>query len=881
MKTPMPSPRRIPTPPGLPTPRKVGVLVESAWQMGVLESPTHEGDVAAGTPTRSRDFPDGTPTPSPRRGSATGLLTPRKVGVLVLPGRKVGVLTPLPERKMGVLAAPLMPAIVGVLAFVVAQMMGVSLAAMPAAAQLPVFAGDPVDPATSLPYVILPGVASVQPGEDERFNSGDDVIQPSVLGDVDVVVRTGGGYAGGAIPAPAASVAAAPVVVAGGAHGSSGSEVAFQMILSDGATSPPAGNPLTGTEHDDRAVLVFAYPDLDGDGIVGATNADGSGDNNIERQESFAIVGRQVALIDAGVATGNLAVSHGAPASAGGLGLVVVGGALLGETAPEYFDGPWAGTLMPIMPPVDPTDIIGGGGGVRAPDPVEEYLVELELEYEKWFLPQPGHPTLGTPYAIPLDGSSVTVDLLQAQAGPATAVGLAVAIDNGSFEAGPTRRLLPLVGSGGSRIVAEATESLDLPDAGSGNARIVYAYAADLLGNNADPAAPITVTLSAGTGFAITSPNTDGQSQSETVTLATAEAVAITVDDTGGSGDRPAGSRLRAAVDGVPLAFVSVADGPVTCGNGSLDAGEACDDGNLTDGDGCESDCTVSLVHDSVVLTPKPLALALRATDVERRKRLKIKVQNADLDEPAGHTLRLVATDGTCPAGTVAGLPDFDRGTAGSQDTVLLAGGAKANAELEVVVTRAGFASVNHDTPTRCAVALSVESVLSGSSDPNPSNDATQLVIDVVDTGDSESAVVHQSFVGTAKAVSVRIGAGRAGVEKGIKVPFYNADVVPEPEDPGHEIVVALAPGDCPAAVAAALDVDRSTAGNQDRVVVRGGRKASASLTLSVQAADFTSRNAKSPARCTAVLSVSGPGGDSDPSNDTIPLIIDVIDGND
>ncbi len=36
--------------------------------------------------------------------------------------------------------------------------------------------------------------------------------------------------------------------------------------------------------------------------------------------------------------------------------------------------------------------------------------------------------------------------------------------------------------------------------------------------------------------------------------------------------------------------------GPVECGNGVVEAGEACDDGNLADGDGCESNCQVGEV---------------------------------------------------------------------------------------------------------------------------------------------------------------------------------------------------------------------------------------------------------------------------------------------
>ena len=34
-----------------------------------------------------------------------------------------------------------------------------------------------------------------------------------------------------------------------------------------------------------------------------------------------------------------------------------------------------------------------------------------------------------------------------------------------------------------------------------------------------------------------------------------------------------------------------VPEDPVTCGNGTVDAGEGCDDGNTVDGDGCSASC--------------------------------------------------------------------------------------------------------------------------------------------------------------------------------------------------------------------------------------------------------------------------------------------------
>lgn len=185
--------------------------------------------------------------------------------------------------------------------------------------------------------------------------------------------------------------------------------------MSDGATTSSTGNPLLNSSMDSRAVLVLAYPDLDGDGFIGPTNADGSADNQMELQELQRPAGRQVGLITGGVANGSLGVALGAPASAGGLGLVLVAGAPTGPTPPLYDDGPWVATLLPFMLSPDPQRIIGQG---RVLPPNPEGLVEVRLEPEKLYVPV-GHPSLGTPFALPTDGSSPTIDLARAVAGNA------------------------------------------------------------------------------------------------------------------------------------------------------------------------------------------------------------------------------------------------------------------------------------------------------------------------------------------------------------------------------------------------------------------------------------------------------------------------------
>lgn len=426
------------------------------------------------------------------------------------------------------------------------------LLAAPAVAQ-PVFSGDPIDPSTGAPYVILPGVPLLHPGEDERWD-GDDIVQLGTLGDVDLVIRSAPFAA--VFPDPAAGIAAAPVVIAGGSPTGAGSDAFFQLALSDGAAAPPAGQPLIGSELNGRGALVLAWADLDGDGFVGPRSADGDADAQLELQEALVPIGRQVALLAGGAASGDIAVGLGAPASAGGLGVVLTAAALTGPSAPVFLDGPPIATLLPLLPPVDITRITGNDP--PAPDP--EYLVDVELEVEadRWFVPGPGDVLPGDPMAMPLDGSSATVDLLQARAGAAVGAAVARPLDPG-FVAGLERRVLPAVGPGGSRLAVEPLTGLALADDGPGNAVTLVLFAADRLGNPTDPgAAPMVVELTVGPGLALSAPDADGDPRRETVTLVDAEALSLTLDDAGGAGDGGGLADLVVSTGGAPSALLRV-----------------------------------------------------------------------------------------------------------------------------------------------------------------------------------------------------------------------------------------------------------------------------------------------------------------------------------
>ncbi|MEW6271913.1 MAG: hypothetical protein AB1689_21740 [Thermodesulfobacteriota bacterium] len=429
-------------------------------------------------------------------------------------------------------------------------------AAHPTAAAPLVFQGDPVSPSTGEPWIVLPGGPLVDWGEDEKWGTDDDVVDTGIVGDVDVVVRSGGTWAAGApaLPAPWPGVAAAPEVVAGGAVVSgAGSEATVQVVLSDGAASPPAGHPLLAHDLDGRGTVVLAYPDLDGDGILGPTAADGSMDDGVEAQEALQLVGRRLGVLEGGVASGSLATSLAAPASTGGLGLVLAAGVITGAAPPLYDDAGWIATLLPAMWPLDTRRIIGNNP--RPPDPLALY--DLEVEPERMFRPAPGHPVLGTPYAIPLDGSSVTNDLLRSVSGPALAVAFARPVDAASFVADPMKVLRPIAGVDGARAVVESVDSLSLRD--GTRRRTILAYPADLLGNSADPPpGGIEVQLEASTGLRIVTPDEDGDPRHEALAFAAPSAVRVKLaEQAAHDGGRTA--TLVALVGGAPAAGLTVA----------------------------------------------------------------------------------------------------------------------------------------------------------------------------------------------------------------------------------------------------------------------------------------------------------------------------------
>ena len=281
-----------------------------------------------------------------------------------------------------------------------------------------VFNGDPTDGAGT-PLEILPGKPLVQPGADGILGTADDVITPSVVGDVDLVVRAGDVAAPVAIPAPAlaGNRAALPSGVAG-PRNAGGTEIPFTVFLSTGVTGAgeAAGRLLAAPDMDGLPVIVAAFPDLDGDGVIGPTTAGNDAAHALQLQE-LEPVGRAAALFSGGIAHGSLAVRRALPASQGGLTVALVGLAVTGPLDPGFFDGaipsgPAIATALPFLPQRDLNRLIRDRAVPAGPGTTLQQLVQ--------FSAPPGADV----YALPLDGSEASIDGAVVRSQPAVSVAL-------------------------------------------------------------------------------------------------------------------------------------------------------------------------------------------------------------------------------------------------------------------------------------------------------------------------------------------------------------------------------------------------------------------------------------------------------------------------
>ena len=438
-------------------------------------------------------------------------------------------------------------------AVVVALILALAPARLARAQVFPVLSGDPVD-GLGRAHFILPGVPLVTGGDDGEFDPPD--VDPGTIGDVDLVVRAGLLSPGATMPPPALVPQQAR---AGGTRFPGGTDIPFTVIASDGDPTVPGGHPLLGPELDGIPVVVLAWVDLDGDGVIGPTNGDAAGaaDYGRELQETFP-AGTRVAYFDGGVAHGAIAADTGGPASAG-VTVVLTAAAYVGQFSPEFFlgtvpDGPAISTSQPFFPRTEPDRVIDTDGSAGLAEPEGRIAIEFEDEFE----PDPVHPLLGAAFALPTDGSDQTIDRATVLGGGVSRLRFVRPSSAAGVTADDPR--LPLKPDAAGALVAPQSE-LAIADDGPGNGAAVRVVPSDVLDNVADSTSPAAARLVASAGLSIVEPDTDGDPSSEPVAVVGAAGVQVTLDDAGGAGDSGASARLFVEMNGVTVASLAVAFG--------------------------------------------------------------------------------------------------------------------------------------------------------------------------------------------------------------------------------------------------------------------------------------------------------------------------------
>ncbi len=457
-----------------------------------------------------------------------------------------------------------------------------------------VFLGDPVDP-SGKPLPMMPGLPLLLPGSDGEFGTADDVYNVGYAGDVDLVVRVGT-ISGDTVPAPSGAAGGPALLtsVAGGGITGQGAEVPFTLLVSDGTGSPPYGNVLRVADLDTRPFTVFAFADLDADGVIGPTSADGTADNEVELQEASAFVGRQVGALWGGKAQGSLGLQIAAPASIGGLTVVLCAGAYTGSDPNAFHsDGTPILTRWPFFPPLGASSVIGGDHyGTTNSSIRSEIMFEMGQNY------LPRDLLLGPLFAVPTDGTEPSTDQLIVVSGPASSAGFFEAIDPKAFRARSRMHVRPAPDpSGSGRSLVAPVEQL-LLDGGAG--RSLRLLPMDLFGNVADPDDPntgYTVELVGVGGVIISSPDSDGLLTYESIALTSAAGVEVTIQDFGLPGqariDLLQGSRVLGSLP------VGLSSGPDTDGDGIQDDGSLsglagdlhCTPEDVTNGTACDDNC--------------------------------------------------------------------------------------------------------------------------------------------------------------------------------------------------------------------------------------------------------------------------------------------------
>jgi cysteine-rich repeat protein len=355
------------------------------------------------------------------------------------------------------------------------------------------------------------------------------------------------------------------------------------------------------------------------------------------------------------------------------------------------------------------------------------------------------------------------------------------------------------------------------------------------------------------------------------------------------------------------------------CGDGTRDANEECDDGNRTNGDGCDAqcrvevcgdgrlegneqcdppkeggpcraDCTLAPAHDSVMVPEKPIDVVIPSGQDSVTKIVPMQVRNADVEpepERPGHVIHLLASDGDCPAGTIAGLPDFERGMDGDQDSILVPGGTPRTALVTVFASRQAFPDLDEKIPHRCTLVFTAVTLVDGNVDPTPENNTVTVELNVRAAGKADnpaaaagaSAATQQPgfFIRSVNPLKVNLALGRTSKQKVAKVKVRNGLAFGSAD---QQVQLSTDDGTCPPGTVVINDFGGSAGGNT-LVTLRAGGAQAGKLMVTINGDVFTSPNSRSPARCIASVLVTDSSGTEKRTNQRTALVIEVTDRND
>ena len=270
---------------------------------------------------------------------------------------------------------------------------------------------------------------------------------------------------------------------------------------------------------------------------------------------------------------------------------------------------------------------------------------------------------------------------------------------------------------------------------------------------------------------------------------------------------------------------------------------------------------------DSTVQAPKPIAVTL-STKSSVTKKAMLTVRNADT---APHTIRVVVDKGSCPDGVIA--------MAANVDVTVKAGKTKL-VTVPLVINRPDFAPINSITPTRCALLFStLTRPIGGSIDPTPENNSAVLELSVLDKKvAAPPAPQNEAFIKSVSPVLLSITSAKSDATKTVRFTVGNGVIGGSASD---NITVTVSDGSCPTGTVGAPNFSARSPIAQPTSTVKHGATKGGQLQVTVNRDAFQTPNGKSPERCTAILTATGANGDTDATNNTTKLVIDVTDHHD